>query len=214
MARKFRAPTQFRRVSLSLLYVSLLTASPRIYVGAQAPSQPGARAAQSPSDIAGLLLAQHQVVTFPAQKKKVKRTIEKSEPTFVLSSGESRAFLFELPAATGLYTLKISSVCNCDGPAKSIFVPNAAVLDAKLGLTHTVEEEGFAFKSQSFEAAIDLDATNSADRYVFIYTRGDKVGTQLGALREFGGLLVKLNFPFFRAGHGTIEIEASTRKDK
>jgi hypothetical protein len=49
---------------------------------------------------------------------------------------------------------------------------------------------------------------------VFIYTRGDKVGTQLGTLREFGGLLVKLNFPYFRAGHGTIEIEVSARKGK
>jgi hypothetical protein len=84
----------------------LLTSSPRIDVGAQASSQDGARAAQSPSDIAGLLLAQHQVVTFPALKKKVKRTIEKSQPTFLLSSGESRAFLFELPAMTGLFTLK------------------------------------------------------------------------------------------------------------
>jgi hypothetical protein len=214
MPRRSRVLLGIRRVSLSLVCVSLLTASPRIDVGAQASSQDGARAAQSPSDISGLLLAQHQVVTFPAQKKKVKRTIEKSQPTFLLSSGDSRALLFELPAMTGLYTLKISSVCNCDGPAKSIFVPNVAVLDARLGLTHTVEEEGFAVKSQSFEAAIDLDGTNGADRYVLIYTRGDKVGTQLGTLREFGGLLVKLNFPYFRAGHGTIEIEASARKGK
>ena len=214
MQRRCRVPIGIRRVSLSLVCLLSLTASPRIDVGAQASSQDGARAAQSPGDISGLLLAQHQVLTLPAQKKKVKRTIEKSEPTFVLASGDSRALLFELPATTGLYTLKISSVCNCDGPAKSIFVPNAAVLDEKLGLTHTVDEEGFAVKSQSLEAAIDVDGTTAAERYVFIYTRGDKVGTQLGTLRTFEGLLSKLNFPYFRADHGTIELEVSARKGK
>jgi hypothetical protein len=214
MPRKPRVPIEIRRFSLSLVCASLLTASPRIDVGAQASSQDGVRAAQSPSDISGRLLAQNQVLTLPAQRKKLKRTIEKSEPTFVLSSGDSRALLFELPSTTGLYTLKITSVCNCDGPAKSIFVPNAVVLDAKLGLTRALDEEGFAAKSQTLEAAIDLGGTNSTDAYVFIYTRGDKVGTQLGTLRTVEGLLTKLNFPYFRAGHGTIEIEISARKDK
>ena len=77
MPRRSSVLLGIRRVSLSLVCVSLLTASPRIDVGAQASSQDGAPAAQSLSDIAGLLLAQHQVVTFPALKKKVKRTIEK-----------------------------------------------------------------------------------------------------------------------------------------
>jgi hypothetical protein len=108
----------------------------------------------------------------------------------------------------------MKSVCNCDGPAKSVFVPTAILLDHALEVSRIVEEDGFILKGYSFEAAIELDGSIGEARYLLLRTDGSKVGMQIGTLRTFDGLLTRVTFPYFRAGHGSFEFNATARKRK
>jgi len=175
-------------------------------------TQDASPASKSPEVIARLLAEQGKLVALPAPKGKVKQIIERNDKAHAFPSGESKAVLFKLPDFTRPYTLKLSSFCNCSGPSKSVFVPMIVLLDAEFKHVYQLEETDLVSKYESLEANIKMNAGRKADSYLLIYTRGDLVGELLGALRTFEGLLVRFNYPYFRAAFGSLAIETALPK--
>jgi Maltose operon periplasmic protein precursor (MalM) len=165
--------------------------------------------ASQESGVARLLAEQGQAVALTPPKSKVVQAIEKSGKPHSFHFGESRVVLFRLPESTGSYELKVSSRCNCSGPAKSVFVPTVAFLDEGFERIQAIEESGFAFKGDALTATLQV-SSKVAGRYLLVYTRGDLVGQQMGTLRSFEGLLVpKIKYPFLRSAHGVLELQLS-----
>jgi hypothetical protein len=154
------------------------------------------------------------VLALPGARSKAKRSIEKAEPVFSLPDGESRAVLLELPPFTSAYTITLASRCNCAGPSKSVFVPTVAFLTAELIPTTALSEDTFRSRSGALEASIPIGPDRSTDRFALVFTRGDLVGKELGTLKTSEGLLMKIDYPFLRAGYGLLELEVSEHKAK
>jgi len=154
----------------------------------------------------------------------VKRKIEpgKGEPYFRLPYGETIAVLFKLPDYSSPYTLKVVSLCDCNGFKKRIFVPSGDFLNAEFKQTHRFEEnelktneQGFT-KAYNFEAAIQMNDERKTDRYLLLYTRADLIGKMADKLNipALGGVLFGGAYPVNRSAHGTLELEAVVEKKK
>lgn len=184
-------------------------------------SQGDNTASKSTEEIARLLAKQGDIVVLPAPKGKVKLKIDQHMRRFLLPSGRSAAVLFKLADYTSPYTLKVSSICDCTGFEKSIFLPSGVFLDAEFKQTHKFEEDelrthqpGFA-KGFNVEAAFQLSDERRADCYLLIYTRADLVGKLADKVNiSSGGILFGLGYPVSRSFFGTLELQTAPEKKK
>ena len=178
-----------------------------------------AKSGGTPEAVARLLVDEKRMVAVPPPKGKVKQGIDKSAPTYPFNSGQSPAMLFRLPEYRGPYELSIFSLCNCLGFSKSIFVPSGAFLDDMLQQTHDLPEDEFqthsgGMKPYNVEATIVIDEERKADRFLLLYTRGERAGERQGHLDAVSGGAVSAVIPMNvkRALNGTLELETRPKR--
>jgi hypothetical protein len=178
----------------------------------------GNAALKAPADIARMLADQKKVVIVPGLNKKVSGQIEKEDPQYGFAQGQSPAVLFKLPESTVPYTLKVSSVCNCFGFKKSIFVPSGVFLNADFIETSKLEEDDLKSKGSGIEALLLMEGQRLSDRYLLVYSRGDLLGQTAGTIAVGGGgvagALLFGAMKQSRAAHGKVELEAVPPKPK
>lgn len=187
-----------------------------------ASQQDASPVSKAPEEIARLLAEQGKVATLSAPKRVVKQAIEKSDKSYDLPFGKSKAVLVELPAFETPYALRIISLCNCSGPSKSLFVPTIIFMDAEFRKTFELDEKQFAFAAKrvimrtidvdSVSASIDVDGERRADRYLLIYTRGDLAGQLLGMEKASWPLFGRSSVPYLRGSYGTLVLVTSPPK--
>lgn len=178
----------------------------------------GNAALKAPADIARMLADQKKIVIIPGLNKKVSGKIEKEDPQYGFAQGQSPAVLFKLPESTLPYTLKVSSVCNCLGFSKSIFVPSGVFLNADFIETTKLEEDDLKSKGSGIEALLLIEGQRLSDRYLLVYSRGDLLGQTAGKIDVVGngvaGALLFGAMKQSRAAHGKVELEAAPPKPK
>jgi hypothetical protein len=172
---------------------------------------------QSESRIAQGLADQGQLVILPS-KGKVKQSIKKEAKPFEFPTGESRALLLKLPDYSAPYTLKIISNLGRGGfgiKSVPIFVPIGVFLDAEFQPTERLSETDLKNIDPSFstgyqiEATVLMDDARINDRYLFLYTIGEKIGSVWHTMPRRGlmkGTEVKA------AETGSIELEIKPAK--
>jgi hypothetical protein len=178
----------------------------------------GNAALKAPADVARTLADQKLTVIVPGLNKKVAGKIEKEDPQYGFAQGQSPAVLFRLPESTLPYSLKVSSVCNCFGFSKTIFVPSGVFLNADFTETTKLEEDDLKSKGSGIEAQLLIDRQRLSDRYLLVYTRGDLLGQTAGKIDVVGnglaGALLLGAMKQSRAAHGKVELEATPPKPK
>ena len=163
-------------------------------------------------EIAALLASQGQAVVLPAPKGKIKRSIQRTDAEYPFQSGDSRALLFQLSSSAAPATVTIVSFCNCGGPSKSVLVPRITLHDGDFNQTAEISEDNLNGQSGALMAKLAVDP--ASHRYLLLFTRGDLVNKELGTLRTFQGLLMKISYPYFRAAFGTVELTVAPPSNK
>ena len=138
---------------------------------------------RSVREITQALAARGPCIGLPA-KGKVKRTIKRDAPSFLLPGGESPVLLFKLPDYTLPYTLTVTSPCNygCFGFSKSIFAPSGIFFDSHFEPTRELPSSQFEnlneslTKSRRLETTILINELRREDRYLLLYTMAGDVG--------------------------------------
>jgi hypothetical protein len=179
----------------------------------------GNATSKAPADIARMLADQKKIVIVPGLNKKVSAKIEKEDPQYGFAQGQSPAVLFNLPESKFPYTLKVSSVCNCLGFSKSIFVPSGVFLNADFIETAKLEEDDLKSKGSGVEALLLIEGQRLSDRYLLVYSRGDLLGQtagkiDLGGANGLAAALLVGAMKQSRAAHGKVELEAAPPKPK
>ena len=95
-------------------------------------------------------------------------TIDEDSPVFETNLGKSWVALVELPQEAAGRGLELKSLCGCLGFRKSIYIPNALVLDDAFRPTKFMD---FVAIPPAYDAASYIGKTviGERDRYLFIY---------------------------------------------
>lgn len=215
------ASVRTMRASLTLAAVVFLAGSPGTAV--QNTIQQGAlrldsdEAAGQIREVARRLVDRGNTIKLPvvaAKPAKITRALVKADAVHDLPGGGSRALLIELPQAAEAYDLTITSMCNCGGPAKSVFVPVVVFFDEAFGRTRVLDERDFAAKNATLRAIVIVEHLPALERYALLFTTGDLVEREMATLQSREGLLTKLSFPLFRAAFGSFELVLAARSSR
>jgi len=102
-------------------------------------------------------------------------------PTFKFDFGKSYVSLVKLPPYQPGQALKFSSLCECVGFRKSVFIPLVAVLDKNFEPSKNLKFRTQSPSGLSTPARYEALATlEPEDRYLFIYSDPSKYGEYAG----------------------------------
>ena len=180
------------------------------------------QASQSPGELARMLAGQAKVLSVPA-KGKAKRRLDKKEKHFALPYGESPVVLFKLPDYASPYFLRVKSLCRCSTDfKKAIFVPSGILLNPDFQETRRIDEADLKVNAPgwttplSMEATVEMNDARKSNRYLLIYTRGDRLGTNVTSERMGGALpgALGIRISVSRIAFGDVEVEVASEKRK
>jgi hypothetical protein len=204
--------------SAALVWPLLLLVA-AVPAGAQEPS-PSPVAAEEALPLAG---AAAQPL---AAKGETRVSVPKDAPRLEFDTGPSAYALFRLPDYTQPYTITVQSFCQCMGLDKRLFIPLAAVLDEGFRVTRRTSEHDVArrYPKLSFgdayprlEARLAFADEDRAERYLVVYTDGDRVGEtfDIAAGPEAGGragrvgLRASIDFKLKRSADAALKVQVS-----
>ena len=131
--------------------------------------------------------------------------------------------LFKLPDYTSPYFVRVKSLCRCSNDfKKAIFVPSGILLNGDFQETRRIDEADLKVNEPgwttplSIKATVEMNDARKSDRYLLIYTRGDRLGTNATAARMGGALggALGVRISVSRIAFGDVEVKVATERRK
>lgn len=161
-----------------------------------------------------------------AARGETRVNVAKDAPRLEFDTGASAFALLRLPDYEGPYTIAVQSFCQCMGFGKRIFIPLAAVLDEGFRVTRRLGEQdvGRRYPRLSFgdayprlEARLAVGDGDRVDRYLLIYTDGDRVGEtfevaagpEAGGRADRVGMRASVDLKLKRSADGVLKVSVS-----